>query len=289
MIELYRSGTIVTTIKTERIEDSGKCVKKVMGDNNVQLSVNLSAPFGFQVGDYIFFSGEKYTLNITPKCKKTGENQFVYDLLFEGIEYELRKAQHLFYTANLVFAGDAEFSLMGNAELHARVIVENLNRVQSGWTLGSVIESGAKNLTFSSNSCLEAITKIANEFETEYWIGSDKTINIGKRGDVIPVSFEYGKNKGLYSIERNNVNSKDIITRLYPFGSSSNLPKGYRSNSKRLKISTSYIERNVSAYGVIESSQNFDDIKPERTGTITGVGDIFNFSDRVFKFRYFFN
>ena len=115
-----------------RPDDNDKCTKKVMGENTVSLTARLSSPFLFQVGDYVMFAGEKYTLNILPKVKKEDSLNFVYDLVFEGIEYELRKARMLFYTANLVYAGGADFSLMGDDGLQARVIVENLNRIQSG-------------------------------------------------------------------------------------------------------------------------------------------------------------
>lgn len=282
-MDIIRGGNVILKV---RPDDNDKCTKKVMGENTVSLTARLSSPFLFQVGDYVMFAGEKYTLNILPKVKKEDSFNFVYDLVFEGIEYELRKVRMLFYTANLVYAGGADFSLMGDAELQARVIVENLNRVQSGWTLGSVITSEAKNLTYSNNNCLEAITRIAEEFGTEYWVGTDKTINIGKRGDILPVTFKYGKNKGLYSIERTNVNSKDIVTRLYPFGSERNLPKGYRNNSKRLQIEGAYIENNTSLYGIIESSQTFEEIKPERTGTISAVNgsDVLEFTDSSMDF-----
>lgn len=282
-MDIIRGGSVILKV---RPDSNDKCTKKVMGENTVSLTARLSSAFSFQVGDYLMFAGEKYTLNILPKVEKASEHQYVYDLVFEGIEYELRKVHMLFYTANLVYAGGADFSLMGNAELQARVIVENLNRVQSGWTLGEVINSEAKNLTYSNNNCLEAINRIAEEFGTEFWIGSDKTINIGKRGDILPVTFKYGKNKGLYSIERTNVNSKDIVTRLYPFGSEQNLPKGYRNNSKRLQIEGAYIENNTSLYGIIESSQTFEEIKPERTGTITAVngGDVLEFTDSSMDF-----
>lgn len=282
-MDIIRGGSIILKV---RPDSNDKCTKKVMGENTVSLTARLSPAFSFQVGDYLMFAGEKYTLNILPKVEKASEHQYVYDLVFEGIEYELRKVHMLFYTANLVYAGGADFSLMGDAELQARVIVENLNRVQSGWTLGEVITSEAKNLTYSNNNCLEAINRIAEEFGTEFWIGSDKTINIGKRGDILPVTFKYGKNKGLYSIERTNVNSKDIVTRLYPFGSEQNLPKGYRNNSKRLQIEGAYIENNTSLYGIIESSQTFEEIKPERTGTISAVNgsDVLEFTDSSMNF-----
>lgn len=278
---IYRSNQEILSI---RPNDSDKCTKKLMGENTLSLTVDRPTPFDFRIGDYVMFNGEKYTLNIMPKVKKDG-GRFTYNLTLEGIEYELRKVQMLFYTTNLVYAGGADFSLMGDAQLQARVVVENLNRVQDGWTLGEVAATSAKNLTYSNNNCLEAINRIAQEFDTEFWIGSDKTINIGKRGDILAVNFEYGKNKGLYSIERVNVDSKDIVTRLYPFGSDQNLPKGYRNNVKRLQIEGDYIENNVELYGLIESSETFDDIKPERVGVVTGVEvNLLKFSDSSMNF-----
>lgn len=281
-MELFRDTTSILNI---RPTSSDKLTKKLMGENTLFITITRATPFEFKVGDYLYFAAEKYTLNVLPKVKKDSSNRFVYDLLFEGIEYELRKVHLLFYTESMGFGGGADFSLMGNAETFVRVIVENLNRVQSGWTIGSVIESGFKNLTFSGNSCLEAISKLATEFETEYWIGNDKTVNLGKRGSIIPITFEYGKGKGLYSIERENVSSKDIVTRLYPYGSQENLPKNYRSNATRLRLNPEYIERNVDKFGVIESSMIFEGIRPEREGTISALGaDIFTFADSGMDF-----
>lgn len=280
MIDIYRSGAVVASVHAS---DSDKVTKKVMGENTLSLSFTLAAPFNFKVGDYLYFAAEKYTLNITPEVVKRSTTMFDYTLLFEGIEYELRKVRLLFATEAMGIGGGADFSLMGNAALFAQVIVANLNRIQIGWTVGSVIESETKNLTFAGDSCLTAINKVATEFSTEYWIGQDKTVNIGKKGSILPVTFEYGLGNGLYSITRSNVSSKDIITRLYPFGSEQNLPKGYVG--KRLQIDGDYIEANVDKYGIVESSQNFDDIKPERTGTITALGaDIFTFIDSSMDF-----
>lgn len=281
-MELFRDTTSILNI---RPTGSDKLTKKLMGENTLFITITRATPFEFKVGDYLYFAAEKYTLNVLPKLKKDSSNRFVYDLLFEGIEYELRKVHLLSYTENMGFGGGADFSLMGNAETFVRVIVENLNRIQSGWTIGSVIESGFKNLTFSGNSCLEAISKLATEFETEYWIGNDKTVNLGKRGTEIPITFKYGKGKGLYSIERENVSSKDIVTRLYPYGSQENLPKNYRSNATRLRLNPEYIERNVDKFGIIESSMIFEGIRPEREGTISALGaDIFTFVDSGMDF-----
>jgi len=269
MLDIYRLGSVVISIHPA---EGDSVTHKVMGEHTMSLTASLASPFTFMVGDYCFFDGQKFTLNQPPKVEKTATNQFVYSLTLEGLEYELRKVSMLYYTYNLDYVGGADFSLMGDATLLARVIVENLNRVQSGWTVGNVIASDVRNLTFSNNNLLEAITKIAEEWATEYWIGADKTVNIGKRGDILPINFAYGQGNGLYSITRDNVSSKDIVTRLYAFGSNQNLIKGYRNNATRLQLASGYIEKNTAVYGVIESTETFEEIKPERTGTISALG-----------------
>lgn len=281
MLELYRNTTSILKI---RPSSSDRCTKRLMGENVLTVTVNRTSPFEFLIGDHLFFAGERYTLNQLPRISFDGR-RYEYDLTLEGIEYELRKVHFLFYTETLGFPGGADFALMGNAETFVRVIVENLNRVQSGWSIGEVDETEYKNLAFSGSSCLEVINRLAEEFETEYWIGQNKTVNLSKRGSIIPVSFEYGKGNGLYAISRDNVSSKDIVTRLYPYGSEGNLPKNYRGNAKRLRLDPEFLEMNTDKYGIIESSKVFDGIRPEREGTITSLGgDIFTFSDSGMDF-----
>ena len=153
MIKLYRNSNPELTIRPSAQD---KRTKKLMGENVLSLTVNRSTPFEFKLGDYLFFAGERYTLNQLPKVDKDGK-RFAYDLIFEGIEYELRKVHMLYYTETLGFPGGADFSLMGNAKTFMRVIAANMNRVQSGWSVGTVVDTNFKNITFSGESCLEAI------------------------------------------------------------------------------------------------------------------------------------
>ena len=116
MIDIYRGGSVVISVHPS---DSDKVTKKVMGENTLSLSFTLAAPFNFKVGDYLYFAAEKYTLNITPEVVKRSTTMFDYTLLFEGIEYELRKVRLLFATEAMGIGGGADFSLMGNAALFA--------------------------------------------------------------------------------------------------------------------------------------------------------------------------
>ena len=68
---------------------------------------------------------------------------------------------------------------------------------------------------------------------------------------------------------RQNINSKNVVTRLYVYGGSSNLGDKYRYTRLCLPgkaKNASYIEdaAAIAAYGLKENTKIFDDIKPER-------------------------
>src|SRR5690606_2204940 len=132
--------------------------------------------------------------------------------------------------------------------------------------------------------------KICNEYKTDFWVKFDNgkfKIYTGNYGSTIPVTFEYGKGKGLYSLARTNVNDNEVVTRMYVSGGSQNLPAGYRDWSRTLKLpAVDYLEDPVliASMGLIEGSLDFPDIYPKRTGTITKVSDTFKFEDDSMDF-----
>lgn len=84
--------------------------------------------------------------------------------------------------------------------------------------------------------------------------------------------------KGAYSIERGNSDSSNVITKVYAYGSTENLGSKYRYTrlclpDKEKNKSFVIDDDKVSVYGVREAYKTFDDIKPERTGTITAIKD----------------
>jgi len=108
-----------------------------------------------------------------------------------------------------------------------------------------------------------------------------------KAGSDTGLTFQY--HQGLRNIQRTTLSEKNIITRLYAFGSRKNLAIDYRDHSTRLKFVdgvNSYLEKNVDKYGVIEHTEIFEDIYPHREGTISEVdgADITKFSDSGMDF-----
>ena len=270
-------------------------------EDTINITVVSPFPQSYGIGDTITVFGRDYKLNRLPKVKKTGMAEFQYDLEFEGIQYDLFRVTYdltIDTTKNELqdIQGD---TLTGDLKRFLDVLVSNANRVFPGkWAVGVCPKTiGDKTLTFGeSDNCLSVLQTLCSqdnfnvEFEIEK-VDGVYTINLYEKvGQTLSFTFEYGKNKGLYSITRENVSSANIITRLKVFGSTENITSKYRAD--RLCMfgkdkSTSYIEKAeaVAKYGIFEGRKNFD-IKPTFTGKVTSIvdGDVLSFIDETFPF-----
>ena len=270
-------------------------------EDTINITVVSRFPQSYGIGDTITVFGRDYKLNRLPKVKKTGMAEFQYDLEFEGIQYDLFRVTYdltIDTTKNELqdIQGD---TLTGDLKRFMDVLISNANRVfPDKWALGKCPETvGDKTLTFAENdNCLSVLQNLcsADNFGVEFDIvkvNGVYTINLYENvGQTLPFTFEYGKNKGLYSMTRENVSSANIITRLKVFGSTENITSKYRAD--RLCMfgkdkSTSYIEKAeaVAKYGIFEGRKNFD-IKPTFTGKVTAIvdGDVLSFIDETFPF-----
>ncbi|CAM1341722.1 phage tail protein [Tenacibaculum aestuarii] len=263
--EIKRGAAVIATVRPE-----GSITTKIMGEELVSMTFTLANNVVFKTNDTVVVYGNTYYLLNEPIVEKRSTKEYRYQLQFAGIKYELSKVQLFFPDAdnNLTLS---EFSITGTANQMLNLVVQNANRVQSGWSLGVIDDLDGKQVDFNGHNCLTAISKIAEEFDAEYWIDGDKTIHLTERKAISGLSLEYGKNKGLLSISRTPYDNSNIVTRLYAVGSENNIPADYRNYTKRLQMPVAYLEKNVAKYGVIEHVQTFEDIYPKRIGTVTSV------------------
>ena len=269
-------------------------------EDTVDITVESATPQVYDIGDTITIFGRDYKLNRLPSVKKTGLRQFQYDMQFEGVQYDLMRA---FYdvtvdTTNNQLQDVHGDSLTGNLKRFMDVLVANANRVFPGkWALGACPDTiGDKTLTFGeSDNCLSVLQNLCGEsnFKVEFDIVQTAgvyTINLYERvGQTLPYRFAYGKGKGLYELNRQNVSSANIVTRLKVYGSTENITHKYRADRLCLPGKSkgmSYIEKPemVAKYGVFEGRKNFDDIKPTFTGKVESKVDEFSFIDETFPF-----
>jgi hypothetical protein len=230
-IDIYRAGVFFTKIKPD---DNSVQFKRIMGENQLQLNFKTSSFFKFEINDYCNVFGERYQFNQSPTVKKWSTVLYEYSAVMEAEGADLAKIQFLFLGANNLLR-EADFNLMADAGMFVDLVIQNAQRVDPAWIKGEVIPTAYKNLNFKQENCYNALSKIAEGFETEFWI-EGKTIHLAKIENDTGIVLKYGKNKGLYDLTRLPIDQSSIVTRLYVYGSDKNLPAGYQNYSKRLSL-----------------------------------------------------
>lgn len=291
IIVRHPDGT--TALLTSRARKSGvtKAEQSItlLGADTVAITVKSATPLTFHLGDQIDVYGKTYTLNQLPGIKKTGNRNFEYTLTFEGVQYELIDVQFLLPDDTVLdsFTGDLE-DFLG-------ILIGNLTRVYPDkWVLGVFpANTEFKTLTYTEKNCLEVLQDLCEQYSTEFEItqaNGVRTLNIKTAGVNFPYTFRYGRTGGLYELTRQNINSKNVVTRLYVYGGSSNLGDKYRYTRLCLPgkaKNASYIEdaAAIAAYGLKENTKIFDDIRPERYGEVTAAGSAYYaFKDATMNF-----
>lgn len=288
-------------VKTKLYATSKLCAVKsaeqkrvLLGEDTLQIQTESVEPLDLQIGDYCIMYGSKYTLNAMPEPTKEGEHQYKTDLTFEGIQYKLIDVQ---YRNKDVLGNNTSgsFTLMADLALAMQVLINCLNSHAKAegsgevWMLGDCPNTEYKELTFSNENCLAVLQRMCGEdlfnieFEIEPLGNKQYKLHLRKAGSVFPATFTFGKGGGVYELKRKNVDSKNVVTRLYVEGGTRNITTKYRNGAQRLRLDgESYIqqEKPVAAMGIKEGAKQFDDIYPHRKGTVTAAGaSIFEFVD----------
>jgi hypothetical protein len=181
------------------------------------------------------------------------------------------------------------FSFVGTVKTFAERIQANMNRDYPGWTIDVYegVETEEAEIQIDNTSCWNALVMINKEFGLNFLV-TKRRVRIGYPEDSLNHTFYYGKDNGLYQITRNVNADEAIVTRLYAYGGERNIPSDYNkresdfSGKKNLMLpgyletGKSYIEsKNISAYGVREYTQLFEDIYPSIAGVeLPGIGRI---------------
>lgn len=288
-------------VKTKLYATSKLCAVKsaeqkrvLLGEDTLQIQTESVEPLDLQIGDYCIMYGSQYTLNAMPEPTKEGEHQYKTDLTFEGIQYKLIDVQ---YRNKDVLGNNTSgsFTIMADLALAMQVLINCLNSHAKAegsgevWMLGDCPNTEYKELTFSNENCLAVLQRLCGEdlfnieFEIEPLGNKQYKLHLRKAGSVFPAAFTFGKGGGVYELKRKNVDSKNVVTRLYVEGGTRNITTKYRNGAQRLRLDgESYIqqEKPVAAMGIKEGAKQFDDIYPHRKGTVTAAGaSIFEFVD----------
>lgn len=291
-ITLYRNGSPLFNLIDggKRTVTDASINKALLSDDSVSIKLTSVSVLGIKINDYFLLFGSSYRINVLPEVNKNSESKYEYNIVAQGLMYDLLRCKY-FNADGTGFKTDIDFPLIGTIETFLIALKNNMQRFASNWEIGNFTNGETKTLTFGDDTCLSALQKICNEFKTDFWIKVENgkfVIHTGDYGKKIPIKFEYGKGKGLYSLSRKNVSDNDIINRLYVFGGSNNIPNEYRNFSTKLKLPNSdFIEDQaaIASFGLKEGSIEFEDIFPHRTGKVTSLGDTkYKFSDNTMDF-----
>ena len=280
-------------------DDNSYRHRAIMGDNSLTLYFSLPQHVEIPVGAYCEHDGERYTLMHPESLKMHHTQHFEYTIELEGEQGKMS----IWKFRNTV-DGRLRFSLTAKPHEHLQMLVDNLNRRDSGWTLGACIDSPERVVNYDHAFCRDALAMIAKEFGTEYEIVG-KRISLGAvehdRANALPLS--YGKGNGFVSgVARTN--SEDAVPTeiLYVQGGERNIDRSkYGASTLHLPVNaaiaydgahfegeTGYDAAHARRYrtdekgfavqradrplsSMAEDSVDLTDIYPSRVGTVAEV------------------
>ncbi len=286
MIQIFSKDNVL--LKEINVSDKSYRLKEVMGENTLYLYYELPYYCKFALGSYVIFRGEKYIFRKAEDFTKQHSRNW---------RYTLKLKSHNADTAGVIykfFAGSfkrfkLDFPLTLKPLGFIKLLVDNLNLADGGWSIGNVLDADEKTLLFDNESCSEALAKIAKAFNTEYEI-VNKKIHLQKveKIDSTALPLSYGKNSGLKPGVRHKGADKSIpINRLYVVGTERNID-GEKYGSPTLLLPKSkeitymgvtyitdsegiYIERKDLTGARVENIIDLTHIYPSRVGTVSNV------------------
>ena len=277
-----------------------------MDERSVSASVESPTPINFEIYDYITYRGEKFELDYKPtsvkvSSKNSAGDAYRYELLFVSLKYELERCEMrdlVPYDNGIVYPTPLTIEFTGTAQKLAERVQACLDVMYSGsqkWTI-TVLPGASdeeKNISISQANCWSAVSLFNTEYGLNFYI-SGRTVTVGDAGTAIGFTFQYGKGKGLYKIERVSDTDQGIVTRLRAYGGTNNIGDNYLRDKTEWPDSVlpasmylpnlmlpgfettkvDYIESDtVSEYGIREGSVIYEDIYPSIVGMTNSKGD----------------
>ena len=280
-IAIRRGSTVVLELP---LDDKAVYSSQVMGEEYVETTLSVGEALQLQVGDRLLHNGVEFVLFEEPDhTHRDGVHS--YPIRFYAPYYVFGFVKHK-------HRGATDITYCGTLEEHVAMLFSDVQQAGTGsgstsscytgfrveW--GAVDKTAVQNIEFGDVTCLEALAKLCETYGLEYRF-SGKSLYLAAADqaadpDAAWPSFEYGRGKGLYALERQGISNESIVTRLYVYGSDRNLPADYRKNDNprpvRLTIAGRHIDANTARYGVREQTLTNDEIYPCLKGVrVTGT------------------
>lgn len=177
------------------VDDTSYRYRVIMGDHNLTLRYSLPEHVEIPVGAYCDFEGTRYTLMRPEDFKKVNSRNYDYTVVFQGVEYKAR----IWKFRNPV-DGRLKFPLTATPREHLQMFVDNMNRRDTGWSVGDCIDGTEVLINYDHDYCKDALAKMASELKTEYHFDG-KRVSLCKLevNKSTPLPLSYGRGNGFKS------------------------------------------------------------------------------------------
>lgn len=262
LIEVLRKGLPVTELNLK----GAQFTKKLQAEHTLAFTFDSAQTIDLIVGDTLIYKGELMTLNRPANDAKIHSRLFRYEAVFEGVRHSLKRWI-------LQDEGSVIFPYTADLETYMMMFLESVNAKdpEGGWSIGELEPVEPFTLSFRLTNHLDALNMIAQGAGCE-WQMVGKQISIKKKvGQVSTVSLSYGKDNGLYSLERKRIDDSGIVNFAYGIGGDKNLPVDYPHDQFMLELPVTD-QVSIDANGLREDYYENPKIYPKRTGTISAIG-----------------
>ena len=281
------------------VDDNSYRNRVIMGDHSLTLYYSLPEHVEIPVGAYCEFQGEKFTLERPENFKMRHKRLFEYTVIFEAPEAKAK----IWKFRNPV-DGRLKFSLTAKPIEHLQMFVDNMNRRDTGWTVGDCVDGVETLIAYDHDFCIAALQKQASQFNTEYeFVGKRVSLKKVEYNKSAPLPLSYGRGNGFKSgVGRSNTGDTPPIEILFVQGGTDNIdPSKYGSSELKLPAGQTlaydgehfeneagFVKANARNYVVDESglsirrydkqlsslaedSLDCSEIYPKRVGTVSSV------------------
>ena len=251
------------------LKNNSFTVDEIMGEQTLTLNFLSRDVIDFEVGDYVECEGERYKIRYKEKVTKREKSLgWEYNIPFYSSKYDLEDVV-FFLNGKPEYKKNFD-SYTGTARQILELIVKNMNREDSGWKVGSCIESRPITISFKDKSVGNVLDDTVKQIDTEYWI-SQKTVSIGKRKyDSNGLVLGQGEGLGFTELEVSSVDEERPTTVIYPYGSDKNLGPDYGADYLMLPGGLKEMSKNTDKYGRLGQKKiQFDHIFPKGEFLVT--------------------
>lgn len=187
MITLHNGNETIELLT----DDNSYSYEAVMGEDALTLYFSYPGYLNVPVGSWCEFYGKRYSLKKDTNFKKNGERNYDYTLILET-----SKADTELWKIRNTVDNRIKFPYTAKPKEHLKLIVDNLNRRSSGWVIGKCIDGTEKLINYNHTVCLDALSQLAETYETEYQI--TETVIEGVHTKTVHLKkVEYNKDNSL--------------------------------------------------------------------------------------------